>query len=142
MLESIKDFVEFLAEDLAQIGATVTPFALAGLLGLYVLWLVVGYLRVSQVGLESDPRPVVRLPPPPEPDAELDAEPAALPRPRGVPYCRFDGLEYPIGATFCAACERDLLLDCSNCGATIAASEASCWRCGTPTGAAVTAHEA
>jgi hypothetical protein len=140
VLESIKDFVEFLAEDLAQIGATVTPFALAGLLGLYVLWLIIGYLRVSQVGLESTPRPVVRLPPPAEED-EPAAEPATLPRPRGVPYCGFDGLEYPIGATYCAACERDLLLDCSNCGATVAASEASCWRCGTATGAA-TAHEA
>jgi hypothetical protein len=133
VLESIKDFVEFLAEDLAQIGATVAPFALAGLLGLYVLWLVIGYLRVSQVGLEPHPQPVVPLPPAPEPEA--------LPGPRGVPFCPFDGLVYPVGSTFCAACERDLLLDCSNCGATVAASEPSCWRCGTPTGAAETSDE-
>ena len=132
MLEQIKDFVEFLAEDAAQIGATVAPYALAGLLGLYVLWLVIGYLRVSQVGLEAHPRPVAPLPPAPEP--------AALPRPRGVPYCAFDSLVYPVGATFCAACERDLLLDCVNCGATVAASEAFCYRCGTPTGAAETSN--
>jgi hypothetical protein len=132
VLEQIKDFVEFLAEDAAQIGATVAPYALAGLLGLYVLWLVVGYLRVSQVGLEAQPRPVSALPPAPEPEA--------LPRPRGVPYCAFDSFVYPLGATFCAACERDLLLDCVNCGATVAASEAFCYRCGTPTGAAGTSN--
>jgi hypothetical protein len=133
VLEQIKDFIEFLAEDLAQIGATLAPFALAGLLGLYVLWLVVGYLRVSQVGLEAHPQPVVPLPPVNEPEA--------LPRARGVPYCPFDGLLYPAGATFCAACERDLLLDCVNCGATVAAGDASCYRCGTPTGAAGTTDE-
>ena len=36
--------------------------------------------------------------------------------------------------------ERDLLLDCVNCGATVAASEAFCYRCGTPTGAAETSN--
>jgi hypothetical protein len=133
VLEQIKDFIEFLAEDLAQIGATLAPFALAGLLGLYVLWLVIGYLRVSQVGIEARPQPVLALPP-------VD-EPEALPRARGVPYCSFDGLLYPPGATFCAACERDLLLDCVNCGATVHAGDASCYRCGTPTGAAGTTHE-
>ena len=132
MLEQIKEFVEFLAEDAAQIGATVAPYALAGLLALYVLWLVIGYLRVSQVGLEARPHPVAPLPPAPEP--------AALPRPRGVPYCAFDSLVYPLGATFCAACERDLLLDCVNGDATLAASAASCYRCGTPTGAAETSN--
>jgi hypothetical protein len=116
VLEQIKDFVEFIAEDAAQIGATVAPFALAGLLGLYVLWLVVGYLRVSQVGLDAHAQPAVPLPP------------------------ASDGLMYPLGATFCAACERDLLLDCVNDGATVAASEAFCYRCGTPTGAAETSN--
>jgi hypothetical protein len=134
VLESIKDFVEFLAEDLAQIGATLAPFALVGLLGLYVLWLVIGYLRVGQAGLERQAIPVAALPP------TAEEEDAAVARPHGVPYCSFDGLQYPLGATFCAACERDLLLDCTNCGATLAASDASCYRCGTPTGAAVTSH--
>lgn len=136
MLESIKDFVEFLAEDLAQIGATLAPFALAGLLGLYVLWLVIGYLRVSQAGLERQSIPVAALPPAPEEGAVA----GTIARPRGLPYCSFDGLQYPLGATFCTACERDLLLDCTNCGATLAAGDASCYRCGTPTGAAGNAH--
>jgi hypothetical protein len=134
VLESIKDFVEFLAEDLAQIGATLAPFALVGLLGLYVLWLVIGYLRVSQAGIERQAIPVAALPP------AAEDEDAAVGRPRGLPYCSFDGLQYPLGATFCATCERDLLLDCTNCDATLAASDASCYRCGTPTGAAVTSH--
>jgi hypothetical protein len=136
VLESIKDFIEFLAEDLAQIGATLAPYALAGLLGLYILWLVIGYLRVSQVGLAEGraPRQVLELP--------SSSETAAAELPRGVPYCSFDGLQFPVGATFCTACERDLLLDCANCGATLSAGDASCYRCGTPTGAAGTSHEA
>jgi hypothetical protein len=132
VLESIKDFVEFLAEDLAQIGATLAPYALLGLLGLYVLWLVIGYLRVTQVGLAEGRarRQVLELP------SSSGTAPAA--RPRGVAYCSFDQLQYPVGATFCTACERDLLLDCVSCGATLAASDASCYRCGTPTSAAGT----
>ncbi len=132
MLESIKDFVEFLAEDLAQIGATLAPYALLGLLGLYVLWLVIGYLRVSQIGLGDSqaPRKVLEL--------QSSSGTAATELPQGVAYCSFDQLQYPLGATFCTACERDLLLDCANCGATLAASNASCYRCGTPTGAAGT----
>ncbi len=142
MLESIKEFVEFLAEDLAQIGATLTPWILLGLLGLYVLWLVIGYLRVSQVGVEARPLSAIALPPASDPTASEapTGEPVATAVPHGVPYCRFDDLQYPIGATFCATCERDLLLDCVNCGATVAASDASCYRCGTPTGAAGTSH--
>ena len=133
MLESIKEFIEFLAEDLAQIGATLAPYALLGLLGLYVLWLVIGYLRVSQVGLSEGHarRQVLELP-------SSSSGSAAAELPRGVAYCSFDQLQYPVGATFCTACERDLLLDCVNCGATLAASDASCYRCGTPTGAAGT----
>jgi hypothetical protein len=129
-MEQIKEFIEFLAEDLAQIGATLFPWAALGLVGLYVLWLVIGYLRVSQVGLAEgvSPQPVHALPP--------AAEDSGVERPRGVPYCAVDNLQYPAGATFCTVCERDLLIDCVNCGATLAAGEASCYRCGTPTGAA------
>ena len=130
-MEQIKEFIEFLSEDLAQIGATLFPFAALGLVGLYVLWLIIGYLRVSQVGLAEgrSPQQVLALPP-----AEGSSAPAE--RPRGVPYCAVDSLLYPVGAQFCTVCERDLLIDCVNCGATLAASEASCYRCGTSTGAA------
>ncbi|HEX2882961.1 MAG TPA: zinc ribbon domain-containing protein [Candidatus Limnocylindria bacterium] len=129
-MELIRDLIEWVANDSGSAVATIFPYLLLGLVGLYLLWLVIGYLRVSQVGVaERGPEPVVALPRPADAEAPLD-------RPRGVPYCAFDGLQYPAGARFCTACERDLLLDCVNCGATLAASDASCFRCGTPTSVA------
>jgi hypothetical protein len=129
-MDLIRDAIEWFATNTTSTAATLFPYAAIGLLGLYILWLVIGYLRVSQVGLSERPsRPVAALPPPTEAEAGVE-------RPRGVPYCSFDALQYPLGARFCTQCERDLLLDCTNCGATLAAGDASCYRCGTPTGVA------
>ena len=124
-MDAIRDLIEWIANDSGSAVATLTPFLLVGLTGLYVLWLVIGYLRVSQVSIrESAPSGgVLSLP---------EGGHAERP-PRGVPYCAFDGLQYPPGARYCTVCERDLNIDCANCGATLAASEASCYRCGTPT---------
>lgn len=128
-MELIRDVIEHIATNTTSTAATLFPFAAIGLLGLYILWLVIGYLRVSQVGRGQNPgAPVVALPAPADDESPAD-------RPRGVPYCSFDALQYPIGARFCAQCERDLLLDCTNCGATLSAGDASCYRCGTRTGA-------
>ena len=126
-MDLIRDFTEWFSSDIAEVGATLFPFGALGLLGLYLLWLLIGYLRVSQVGLADTvtPQPVLAL-----------TSTEESPRPRGVPNCPFDGLQYPLGARFCTSCERDLLLDCVNCGATLFASDASCYRCGTRTGAA------
>jgi hypothetical protein len=126
-MELIRDLIEWVANDAGVVAAGLFPFLLVGIVGLYLLWLIIGYLRVSQVGIA---------------DARISAQAVPLPsgaddvveHPRGVPYCSFDGLQYPIGARFCAACERDLRLDCVNCGATLSAGDASCYRCGTPTG--------
>ena len=129
-MELIRDLIEWVANDAGSAAATLFPLGVTGLLGLYLLWLLIGYLRVSQVGVR-DQHPVqqaVALPAP----AETDALPAA---PRGVPYCATDGLQYPLGARFCAKCERDLVIECVNCGATLGAGDASCFRCGTRTGA-------
>lgn len=136
-MELIRDLIEWFAQDGGSTLATLFPYMLVGLLGLYLLWLVVGYLRVSQVGIRDGhvAQPVVALP-----GGGADADADAADRPRGVPYCSVDSLQYPIGARFCARCERDLAIDCSNCGATLAASDASCYRCGTRTGVADTAH--
>jgi hypothetical protein len=133
-MELIRDLIEWVANEPLSALATVFPYLLLGLVGLYMLWLLIGYLRVSQVGIaDSQPRgPVVTLPG----RSEDEAQPELGVAPRGVPYCAFDGLQYPAGATFCAKCERDLSLDCVNCGATLLASDASCYRCGTRTGAA------
>ncbi len=125
-MELIRELLRWVAEDSANALATVLPFLLLGLLGLYVLWLVVGYLRVSQVGLGEGRgmQHAVQLPS----GADGTAE-----RTRGVPYCTFDGLAYPVGARFCTSCERDLFIDCAACGATGPATGASCYRCGRPT---------
>lgn len=125
-MELIRDLIEWVANDSGSTLATIFPFLLLGLLGLYLVWLALGWLRVSQVGLgEGRDTRVVALP--------AGADHAE--RPRGVPYCAAEGLIYPAGARFCTSCERDLLLDCSNCGATLSAADASCYRCGTRTGA-------
>jgi hypothetical protein len=133
-MELIRDVIEWVSSESLGAIATLFPWMLVGLVGLYVLWLLVGYLRVSQVGLADShvAAPAVALPGP-----TSDDEAAVLGEaPRGVPYCSFDGLQYPAGARFCAKCERDLSLDCVNCGATLTAGDASCYRCGTRTGAA------
>ena len=123
-MDVIRTVVDFIATGLGGLAATLAPYAFIGLLGLYLLWLVIGYLRVSQVGIEAQAAtlPAVQLP---------RASDGAIEAPRGVPYCPNDGLRYPAGARFCTQCEADLLVSCANCGATIRAADESCYRCGT-----------
>jgi len=130
-MELIRDIGDWIATGWGDRLALFFPLILVGMLGLYMLWLVIGYLRVSQVGIadrEGGSRQVVELP--------STGGTAATDHPRGVPYCAFDGLQFPSGARFCTTCERDLTLDCTNCAATLSAGDASCYRCGTRTGAA------
>jgi hypothetical protein len=128
-MELIRDAIEWFANEFGTVLGTTFPFLLIGLVGLYILWLVIGYLRVSQVGRDEgrEARHAVALPTGDQ--AQLEEAP------RGLPYCPVDSLQFPAGATFCTQCERDLVLDCTNCGATLTAGDASCYRCGTPTGA-------
>ena len=129
-MELIRDLIEWVASEPVGLLATLFPFMVIGLLGLYMLWLLVGYLRVSRVGAsESHAGQQAVALPGPGAEGELAAPP------RGVPYCAVDGLQYPAGARFCTVCERDLVLECVNCGATLTAGDASCYRCGTRTGA-------
>ena len=123
-MELIRQLIEFAANDLGGLAATLAPYGFLGLLGLYLLWLVIGYLRVSQVGIQAEAAtlPAVHLP---------RAADGAIEAPRGVAYCPADGLRYPAGARFCTQCEADLLVGCANCGATIRAADESCYRCGT-----------
>jgi len=121
-MDAIRQLIEWVAISLGGLGATLFPFAMVGLIGLYLLWLVIGYLRVSQVGIASATTPAMHLPR--APDGALEA-------PRGAPYCPVDGLRYAAGARFCPACESDLMVSCANCGATVRAADESCYRCGT-----------
>ena len=123
-MELIKDIIDFIATGLGGFTATLLPYAFIGMVGLYLLWLVIGYLRVSQVGVQAESTTLPALQLPRAPDGAIDV-------PRGVPYCPNDGLRYPAGARFCTQCEADLLVSCANCGATIRAADESCYRCGT-----------
>ena len=123
-MEAIRDFIEWVSSDVAGFVATLVPYLLLGLAGIYILWLIIGYLRVSQIAVneQSVVQPTLRLPR--APDGAIEA-------PRGVPFCPVDGLQYPPGARFCTQCEADLALSCNNCGTTIRAADDSCYRCGT-----------
>lgn len=138
-MEILRDWIEWFATEPLNFGAGLFPLLMLGLVGLYVLWLLVGYLRVSQIGIEEahERREVVALP---RGEAEEDEPVERLEATPGAPYCPVDGLQYPTGARYCTQCERDLVLDCANCGATVNATETSCYRCGTPTGAAESAR--
>lgn len=120
----VKAWIEWLGNDSGTTLATIFPYLLLGLAGLYVLWLVLGYLRVSQVGIEAPAggEQAVRLQR--APDGVFEA-------PRGVPYCPADGLQFPPGARFCPVDEADLMVNCANCGTTIRAADERCYRCGT-----------
>jgi len=127
-MDLIRDVADWLSTDWGNRLGFFFPLVLLGLLGLYMLWLIIGYLRVSQIGVadKRTEQTVVALP--------AGEGTAAAEHPRGAPYCAFDQLQYPVGARFCTQCERDLTLDCTNCGATLSAGDASCYRCGTRTG--------
>jgi hypothetical protein len=134
-MDAIRQFIEWVADDSAGFVAGILPYGLLALAALYLAWLVIGYLRVSQVGINADfvVQPTLRLPR--APDGEIEA-------PRGIPYCPVDGLQYPPGARFCTHCEADLAVSCANCGTTIRAADESCFRCGTrsPVAALEAAH--
>jgi hypothetical protein len=121
----IKGIIEWLATDSATTLITIFPYLLVGVVGLYLLWMVIGYLRVSQVGIEpqvSSGSPALPL--------QTSSE-GVVQVPRGVPYCPNDHLQFPVGARFGPRCEADLLVECRTCGATVRAADDACYRCGT-----------
>lgn len=125
----IKGFIEWIGHDSGSAFATVFPYLLVGVALLYVLFLVAGYLRVSQVGVGAESHLGQSSPPSP-PQLPAPAE-GAVSVPRGVAYCPTDNLLFQAGARICPRCEGDLLVDCANCGTTIRASDVSCYHCGT-----------
>jgi hypothetical protein len=50
--------------------------------------------------------------------------------PAGEPYCAFDRLVYPPGATRCESCGRDLAVTCPKCGTGRQAWVDTCGTCG------------
>ena len=125
-INAIKSFIEWIAQDAAGSLAGFFPLALVGLLMLYVAWLVIGYLRVSQVGREEELLLAGRAERVPRaPDGVVEVEP-------GIPYCENCALRYPPGALFCVRCEGELTVGCTTCGARLRPSDDICLRCKTP----------
>lgn len=118
----LKGLIESLATGWAERLTILIPLALVGALGLYVAWLLIGYLRASQSGIEAEA--VVGEATAPDPAAPVTLR-------AGTPYCLVDGLVHPAGAVYCVRCEADLARDCATCGTTIRASDAVCYSCGT-----------
>lgn len=117
----LKELIESLATGWGERLTILVPLALVGGLGLYMAWLVIGYLRASQAGIEAEAVTGEAIP--------RDTAPPALTA--GAPFCTVDGLVHPPGAIYCARCEADLARDCPTCGTTIRASDAVCYSCGT-----------
>ena len=116
----LKALIESLATGWAERLTILVPLALVGVLGLFVAWLLIGYLRASQTGIEAEAVTGEVVAP--------DAQPALVAS--GMPYCPVDGLRHPAGAVYCARCEADLARDCATCGTTIRAMDAVCFNCG------------
>jgi hypothetical protein len=135
MRQPIRYLIEWIAVESPSLVFAIAPYALLGLVGLYILYILFGYLRVSQIGLPDRAQPVGA-------PMELSRAPdGALEAPAGYPYCPVDGLRYEPGTVFCARCEGDLVVDCANCRTTIRAADETCYRCGThDTLADVSAH--
>ena len=93
-----------------------------------LLWLVIGYLRVSQVGLADDAAHGVVAASAPR---LLPASDGPIEAPRGVPFCPVDGITYPRGTVYCARDESSLVVNCANCGTRIGAADDRCYHCGT-----------
>jgi hypothetical protein len=127
----IKGFIEWVGHDAGSATATIFPYLLVGVVGLYVLWLVIGYLRVSQVGFAAESEALPRALPLPGPAETGQSTALTIAAPRGVPYCPTDHLQFPAGVVICPRCEGDLLVSCANCGTTIRAADDSCFHCGT-----------
>ena len=118
----LKELIESLATGWGERLTILVPLALVAALGLFVAYLLIGYLRASQRGIDAEAVAGEVLPP--------DAAGAAT-LPAGAPYCPVDGLVHPPGAAYCVRCEADLSRDCATCGTTIRAVDAVCFNCGT-----------
>lgn len=82
-------------------------------------WLVYG-VRAPRAKVQFDEGPDRA---PVGPDGQLEA-------PRGLPYCRRDGLVFASGTTRCTECGVDLAVICPMCGLGREATISTCGNCG------------
>lgn len=137
MFDAIDALIEWVANDSGSTLATIFPYLLLGLVGLWLLWLVLGYLRVSQVGLADDAGHGTATAAPPRLPATGGG---SIEAPRGVPFYPVDGIPYPAGTVYCARDESSLVVNCANCGTRISASDDRCYHCGTNSPQADVSH--
>ena len=137
MFDAIDALIEWVANDSGSTLATIFPYLLLGLVGLWLLWLVLGYLRVSQVGLADDAGHGTATAAPPSLPATGGG---SIEAPLGVPFCPVDGIPYPAGTVYCARDESSLVVNCANCGTRISASDDRCYQCGTNSPQAAVSH--
>ena len=106
--------------------------ALVGLLPVFLLIGVVGPI-VTLLALAwllyvvRAPRAKLAVTEGPRPALVEDGRPVY---PAGEPYCAYDQLVYPFGATRCDTCHRDLLVRCPKCATGRNASIDTCGNCG------------
>lgn len=99
-------------------------FLLIGVVGPIVTLLVLGWLIY---GLGKPRGRAASVDPVPMAAQLVDGVPQY---PAGEPYCPFDRLVYPFGATRCTICHRDLAVRCPKCGIGREATIDTCGNCG------------
>ena len=98
-------------------------FLVIGVVGPIVSLLVLGWF----IYVVRAPRAKLAIIEGPVPAQIEDGRPVY---PAGEPYCPFDQLVYPFGATRCEECKRDLLVRCPKCAAGRNAAVSTCGNCG------------
>jgi len=99
-------------------------FLVIGVVGPLVSLLVFGWL----IYFLGKPRSRIRyVEPQAQPARIVDGAPVY---PAGEPYCAFNQLVFPAGATHCSECGRDLAVSCPKCGTGRQAWIDTCGTCG------------
>lgn len=100
------------------------PYLLVlGVLGPILSLIVLGWV----IYFFGKPRQKVVFDEGPRLAAKVDGQPVY---PSGEPYCPYDELIYPSGATTCERCHRDLTIRCPRCDAGRPAHVRACGNCG------------
>jgi hypothetical protein len=125
LFQGLIDFLQpILIPDWRALIDLLPVFLLLGVVGPIITLLALGWF----VYFVSKPRS--RIPyqaPAPQPARIEDGKPVY---PSGEPYCAFDQLVYPFGATRCERCGRDLAVICPKCGTGRPAYLDTCGTCG------------
>ena len=120
LLEALSGIV---TPDWGALIALLPVFLLIGVVGPLISLLVIGWV----VYLLRAPRARLVIVEGPTAARVENGQPGY---PAGEPYCPTDQLVYPVGATRCDACRRDLFVRCPKCSAGRSATLSTCGNCG------------